>query len=153
MEMKKTKIVATISDKKSNVDFLKSLCEAGVNVIRLNTAHQTLDEALKLIQEIRSVSKKVAVLIDTKGPEIRTVGIDTPLQVTQHERVCMTGNLTLQRKRLIHVSFPDFVRELQIGTRVLIDDGEVELQVRDKMDDYLVLEVLNDGVIKNKKSV
>ena len=69
--MKRTKIVATISDKRCDVDFLKSLYDAGMNVVRLNTAHQTFPDTLKVIENVRKVSENIALLIDTKGPEIR----------------------------------------------------------------------------------
>ena len=70
--MKRTKIVATISDKRCDVDFLQDLYAAGMDVVRLNTAHQTLDDAMKVIRNVRIVSDKIPLLIDTKGPEIRT---------------------------------------------------------------------------------
>lgn len=64
--MKRTKIVATISDRRCEVGFLKELHEAGMNVVRLNTAHQTLDEAMKVVRNVRAVSDKIALLIDTE---------------------------------------------------------------------------------------
>jgi len=71
MLLKQTKIVATISDKKCDVPFLKEMFDAGMNVVRLNTAHQTTDDALKVINNVRLVSDRIPILIDTKGPEIR----------------------------------------------------------------------------------
>ena len=70
MNRKRTKIVATISDKKCEVEFIRELYEAGMNVVRINSAHLDLDGAKKIIDNIRSVSDKIAILIDTKGPEI-----------------------------------------------------------------------------------
>ena len=70
--MKRTKIVATISDKRCDVGFLRELYEAGMNVVRLNTAHQTLEDAMKVIRNVREVSDEIPLLIDTKGPEVRT---------------------------------------------------------------------------------
>jgi len=72
MERKKTKIVATISDLRCDVGFLTNLYDAGVNVMRLNTAHQMPKDAMKVVENIRKVSDKIAIMIDTKGPEIRT---------------------------------------------------------------------------------
>ena len=70
--MKKTKIVATISDLRCSVEFLRPLVEAGVNVVRMNTAHMTPEGITEVINNTRAVSKDVAVLLDTKGPEVRT---------------------------------------------------------------------------------
>ncbi len=70
---KKTKIVATVSDLRCEPEFIRSLYKAGMNVIRLNTAHQSPEQTLKIVTNVRAVSEKIALLLDTKGPEIRTV--------------------------------------------------------------------------------
>lgn len=99
MNMKRTKIVATISDKRCEVGFLKELYEAGMNVVRLNTAHQTLDEAMKVVNNVRAVSEKIALLIDTKGPEVRTTGIEVPVRVEKGDIVFMSGNPEVKEER------------------------------------------------------
>ena len=137
--MKRTKIVATISDKRCEIGFLRELYEAGMNVVRLNTAHQTLDEAMKVVRNVRAVSDQIALLIDTKGPEVRTCDIVVPVR--------------LVAEKLIHVSYEHFVRDVQIGDKILVDDGDVELIVRDKKENCLELEASNPGEIKDKKSI
>lgn len=81
--MRLTKIVATVSDQRCDVEFLRMLADAGMNVARLNTAHITEESALKVISHIRKVSNKIAILLDTKGPEIRTSGVDPVMEVHQ----------------------------------------------------------------------
>lgn len=151
--MKRTKIVATISDKRCEIGFLKELYEAGMNVVRLNTAHQTLDEAMRVVRNVRAVSDQIALLIDTKGPEVRTCDIVIPVRVEKGEIVYVTGDRTVTAEKLIHVSYENFVRDVQIGDKILVDDGEVELVVRDKKENRLELEALNPGEIKDKKSI
>ena len=151
--MKRTKIVATISDKRCEIGFLRELYEAGMNVVRLNTAHQTLDEAMKVVRNVRAVSDQIALLIDTKGPEVRTCDIVVPVRVEKGEIIFMTGDLTLVAEKLIHVSYEHFVRDVQIGDKILVDDGDVELIVRDKKENCLELEASNPGEIKDKKSI
>lgn len=151
--MKRTKIVATISDKRCEIGFLKELYEAGMNVVRLNTAHQTLDEAMKVVRNVRAVSDQIALLIDTKGPEVRTCDIVVPVRVEKGEIIFMTGDRTLVAEKLIHVSYEHFVRDVQIGDKILVDDGDVELIVRDKKENRLELEASNPGEIKDKKSI
>ena len=153
MNMKRTKIVATISDKRCEVGFLKELYEAGMNVVRLNTAHQTLDEAMKVVNNVRAVSEKIALLIDTKGPEVRTTGIEVPVRVEKGDIVFMSGNPEVKEEKMIHVSYDNFVRDVQVGAKVLIDDGDVEFIVRNKEEDRLELVASNPGEIKNKKSI
>ena len=151
--MKRTKIVATISDKRCEIGFLRELYEAGMNVVRLNTAHQTLDEAMKVVRNVRAVSDQIALLIDTKGPEVRTCDIVVPVRVGKGEIIFMTGDRTLVAEKLIHVSYEHFVRDVQIGDKILVDDGDVELIVRDKKENCLELEAANPGEIKDKKSI
>ena len=151
--MKRTKIVATISDKRCEIGFLRELYEAGMNVVRLNTAHQTLDEAMKVVRNVHAVSDQIALLIDTKGPEVRTCDIVVPVRVGKGEIIFMTGDRTLVAEKLIHVSYEHFVRDVQIGDKILVDDGDVELIVRDKKENCLELEASNPGEIKDKKSI
>ena len=151
--MKRTKIVATISDKRCEIGFLRELYEAGMNVVRLNTAHQTLDEAMKVVRNVRAVSDQIALLIDTKGPEVRTCDIVVPVRVGKGEIIFMTGDRTLVAEKLIHVSYEHFVRDVQIGDKILVDDGDVELIVRDKKENCLELEASNPGELKDKKSI
>ena len=151
--MKRTKIVATISDKRCEIGFLRELYEAGMNVVRLNTAHQTLDEAMKVVRNVRAVSDQIALLIDTKGPEVRTCDIVVPVRVEKGEIIFMTGDRTLEAEKLIRVSYEHFVRDVQIGDKILVDDGDVELIVRDKKENCLELEASNPGEIKDKKSI
>lgn len=151
--MKRTKIVATISDKRCEVGFLKELYEAGMNVVRLNTAHQTLDEAMKVIRNVRAVSEQIALLIDTKGPEVRTTGIDVPLRVEKGDVVYMSGEKELQGEKLIHVSYGNFADDVKVGDKILIDDGDVELVVQAKKERMLELMAANPGEIKNRKSI
>ena len=151
--MKRTKIVATISDKRCEIGFLRELYEAGMNVVRLNTAHQTLDEAMKVVRNVRAVSDQIALLIDTKGPEVRTCDIVVPVRVGKGEIIFMTGDRTLVAEKLIHVSYEHFVCDVQIGDKILVDDGDVELIVRDKKENGLELEASNPGEIKDKKSI
>lgn len=152
--LKKTKIVATISDKNSSVEFIRNLFEEGMNVVRLNSAHQTTEQALKVIQEVREVSEKIAILIDTKGPEVRTDYSDQSVDLKCGDQVKIIGKpgggLS---QEAIYVSYKDFVNDVPDKSCILIDDGYIELQVIKKTDEYLLCEAKNDGTIKGRKSV
>ena len=121
---RKTKIVATISDRNCEPEFLQELYDAGMDVVRLNTAHQTHDEALKVIENVRKVSDKIAILIDTKGPEIRTCEAEAPLKVAYGDSVRIKGAPDeLSRGDVICVSHGDFVTDVPVGSSIHIDDG------------------------------
>ena len=150
---KQTKIVATISDIRCDVDFIKELYDAGINVARLNTAHMDLEGALKEITNIRAVSDKIAILVDTKGPEVRTSGIQEPLDFKAGDKVKIKGGEGVATADCFFVSYKDFVADVPVGSSVLIDDGETALSVVGKTEDALDCVIENSGVIKNRKSV
>ncbi|MCP4117831.1 MAG: pyruvate kinase [Desulfobacteraceae bacterium] len=151
---RKTKIVATISDRNCEPGFLEELHKAGMDVVRLNTAHQTHDEALKVIENVRKVSDKIAILIDTKGPEIRTCEAEAPLKVAYGDSIRIKGAPgELSRGDVVCVSHVDFVKDVPVGSSILIDDGYVALAVMEKHGEYLHCVVENDGVIHGRKSV
>jgi len=154
--MKHTKIVATISDLRCDSEFLKTLFDSGMNVVRLNTAHMTPDSAMPLINNVRAVSDKIAILVDTKGPEIRTMGIDEPIPVEEGEMVELSGLLRESSpagRKKFSVSYTKMHQEIPLEGKVLIDDGELALTVVEREADFVLCRVENSGKIKNKKSI
>ena len=151
---RKTKIVATISSLNCSSKFIARLYNAGINVVRLNTAHMTHDDALKVIENTRQVSDKIGILLDTKGPEIRTCDNNKPLSVKYGETIRIKGAPGEKSKgKVICVSYADFVKDVPIGSSIMIDDGTIALAVMDKDDKYLSCHVENDGVINARKSI
>ena len=151
---KKTKIIATISDLKCDVEFLKELYDNGMNVVRINTAHASFDGAKKVIENVRQVSDKIALLVDTKGPEIRTQAMENDISVEEGDSIRLGGSKEgVSSKDLILVNYDQFVHDVPEKSRVLIDDGDLELFVEKKHSDYLDCRVMNSGVIKGKKSI
>jgi len=152
--LKRTKIVATISDKRCDVDFIKSLYQAGMNVARLNTAHMNPESAKNLIANIRKVSENIAILVDTKGPEIRTSSNGEEVKVETGNRIKVIGNPEgTSGNDTVYVSYSNIATEVPIDNTILIDDGEIELKVIDKNDNTLICEATNCGTIKLRKSV
>ena len=72
---KKTKIVATLSDFRANEEFVRGLFEAGMDVVRINSAHVTEEGAAKIVEAVRRVNPAIPVILDTKGPEIRVTAV------------------------------------------------------------------------------
>ena len=151
--MKYTKIVATLSDKRCDIEFIRQLYDAGMNVVRLNTAHISTEQALMMIQNVRSVSDNIGILVDTKGPEIRTIGIAEPINVKEGDIIQVRGGEGVSNQQTIFVSYAHIQREVTIGKQILIDDGDLALTVIDKSDECLTCVVGNGGQIKNKKSI
>lgn len=151
--MKHTKIVATISDKRCDPEFIGQLYHAGMNVVRLNTAHISPEAALEMIKNVRSVSDKIGILVDTKGPEIRTVGISEPINVIEGDIIKLRGGQGQSNNEMFFVSYEKIQLEVPVGKQILIDDGDLSLDVIEQSDEYLTCRVGNSGQIKNKKSI
>ncbi|MCQ2236329.1 MAG: pyruvate kinase [Bacteroidales bacterium] len=154
MTKKLTKIVATIADNKCDVEFIKSLHEAGMNVVRMNTAHQMPETSEEIVNNVRKVSNKIAILVDTKGPEVRTVAGDGPIEFVAGNKIIVKGEPnTKSTNECLCVSYEGFVNDLEVGKRILIDDGDVSLMVDEKNADHLVCTIENTGSINGRKSV
>ena len=147
---KRTKIIATVSDRNCSIDFIQELYDNGVNVIRLNTAHQTFEGSLKVIENVRKVSDKIAILVDTKGPEIRTIDIDQEMQVKTGDIVYISDK---KEEAHFNVSYSKFHEDISVGNNILIDDGDTELEVTEITNSVIKCLVKNDGAISNKKSI
>ncbi len=155
MMLKQTKIVASISDRRCDIDFIEKLFKAGMNVVRMNTAHGTQEGFETLISNVRHVSNRIAILMDTKGPEVRTTTNDVEsITYKIGERVRIIGDPTQTTTHdCIAVSYPKFVEDVAVGGEILIDDGELDLHVLEKKENYLLCEVRNDATLGSRKSV
>jgi pyruvate kinase len=150
-----TKIVATISDKCCEVEFIQQLYDAGMNVVRMNSAHLQREGFLKIINNVRAVSNHIAILMDTKGPEVRTtIAENDEIELHTGDLVKVVGNPDqLSTFDCIAVNYPFFVRDLHVDDDILFDDGEIDLKVESKTEDALFCRVLNDGTLGSRKSV
>ena len=154
MLLKQTKIVASISDRRCDVDFLQQLFDAGMNVVRMNTAHASREGFEALIANVRTVSNRIGILMDTKGPEVRTTACAQPIPFQIGDRVKVVGNPDLETTHeCIAVSYASFVNDLDVNGVVLFDDGDLELRVIDKTTEYLLCEVQNEATLGSRKSV
>ena len=139
--VKRTKIVATISDRRCDVDFLQRLFNEGMNVVRLNTAHQSPSDSIKLIENVRKVSNKIAILVDTKGPEIRTTPMasGSGFDVVAGDKVIVKGNPEgISSRECLYLSYSNIAADVHVGASLLIDDGDIGMEVISKTADSLV---------------
>ncbi len=151
---KLTKIVATISDLRCDTEFLSALYDAGMDVVRINTAHQSQDDTHRLIENVRKVSAKIPLMVDTKGPEIRTNDGDLDIEVTKSQIIKVKGQPDVpSTPECIYTNYSGFVQQLEVGKKIMIDDGDIALEVVEKLEDALICMVNNSGVIKPRKSV
>ena len=152
--MKKTKIVCSISDRRCEVDFLRKLFFAGMNVVRMNTAHATPDGIRTIIRNTREVSPHLALLIDTKGPEVRTTNVEHPITYKKGDVVKIFGRPEMDTTHdIVNVSYTDFTKCVGKGAHILFDDGLLDMLVMEQVGPMLVAQVQNDGVLGAHKSV
>jgi len=125
-----------------------------MNVVRINSAHATLETAIKIITNVRKVSDKIAILLDTKGPEIRTTACDNPINLKKGDMIRIIGNPAEKTsEEALYVSYPMFSQDVPTGSVILIDDGEIELKAVKKINGAIECRIENDGVLGSKKSV
>jgi pyruvate kinase len=154
MDRKRTKIVATLSDRRCDTAFIKELFESGMDVIRINTAHCSIDSVPLIVNSAREVSDKIAVLLDTKGPEVRSTLCDQPIKLVKGTRIKVVGDPDKKSTgETICVTYPAFVTCIPDGSIILFDDGEISLKVIRRMGMALECQVENDGTLGSRKSV
>lgn len=158
--MRKTKIVCTIGPASESEEMLEKLMKAGMNVARLNFSHGSHEEHKARIDTIRKVADKlgktIGILLDTKGPEIRTHDMkDGLIMLEKDKEVIVSMSQVEGTPEKFSVTYEDLINDVQVGSYILLDDGLVELQVKDidKTKGEVKCDILNTGELKNKKGV
>jgi len=158
--MRKTKIVCTIGPASESVDKLEELMEAGMNVSRLNFSHGNHEEHAARIKNIRvaaeKTGKKVGILLDTKGPEIRTNDMENgAIELVTGQECIVSMKEVVGTAEKFSVTYERLIEDVHTGAKILLDDGLIGLEVIsvDKANVEIKTKVLNSGTLKNKKGV
>lgn len=157
--MRKTKIVCTIGPVSESLDMFKKLIDAGMNVARLNFSHGDFEEHGARITNVRQASqemgKNVAILLDTKGPEIRTGKLkdDQKVELIQDHLITFTTEEVLGDADRVSITYRDLYKDVRIGSTILIDDGLIGLSVEDIRGTDIVCRIKNGGLLGGKKGV
>ena len=158
--MKKTKIVRTIGPASESVETLTKLMEAGMNVARLNFSHGDHEEHLARIKNIREAAAKtgkmIAIMLDTKGPEIRTHNmVDGKIEIVKGSTIRISMTEVEGTTEKFSVTYADLINDVNPGSSILLDDGLINLQVTDIDHDKgeIITTALNTGDLKNKKGL
>lgn len=158
--LRKTKIVCTIGPASESVEKLTQLINSGMNVARLNFSHGDFEEHGQRIVNIREAAKQtgktVAILLDTKGPEIRTNNMQNgSIELKAGENVIVSMTEVEGTVEKFSITYPGLIDDVQIGSKILLDDGLIGLEVTkiDKSTNEIHTKILNSGTLKNKKGV
>ena len=156
--MRRTKIVCTIGPTSEDKETLIKLMKNGMNVARLNFSHGNHEEHLERIKTIRETSKEVgidiALMLDTKGPEIRTGLLkEDKVELKKGQKFILTTEDIEGDEKRVSVSYKDLPEDLSEGSPVLIDDGLLELKVEKICDSEIHTVVINGGELSSRKSI
>ena len=155
---KRTKIVCTLGPASEKEEVLTALIENGLNVTRMNFSHGSHEEhkgRMDLVKKVREkLNKPVALLLDTKGPEIRTGNFDQPeVLLEEGQKFTITMKDVMGTKEICTVSYKGLANDVVAGDTILIDDGLVGLRVEEVNGDDILCIVENSGIVKNHKGV
>lgn len=155
--MRKTGIVCTIGPASDDSEVLRGLFEAGMTTARLNFSHGSQSEHLERIKTIRREAEKagaeVRIMLDTKGPEIRTGVFDSPVLLEKGETFILWKDDCVGCEKGCSVTYKKLADDIKVGSRIMIDDGLVELKVMSIDNGDVECVVVNSGVISSKKGI
>ncbi len=156
--MRKTKIICTLGPSTDNEDVLRALIENGLNVARINMSHGTHEDARRRANSVKKLreemGKPIALLLDTKGPEVRTGDFkNKKVSLKKGQRFTLTTEDILGDEERCSITYKDLPKDVREGTRILIDDGLIAMNVISVTSTDIVCEVLNNGDVSNHKGI
>ncbi|NLL05711.1 MAG: pyruvate kinase [Clostridiaceae bacterium] len=156
--MRKTKIICTLGPAVDNEDTLRKLMKKGVDIVRLNFSHGTHEEHKIRVDQFKKIRDElklpIPLLLDTKGPEIRLGNFeDGEVVLKEGEYFTLINEDIIGDINKCSISYKELYKDVKKGTRILINDGLVELEVLNIKGKDIVCEVLNGGIIGNRKGV
>lgn len=157
LETRKTKIICTIGPASGTPDTLREMIKAGMNVARLNFSHGDHEGHKKIADMVKSVREELgtptALLLDTKGPEIRLGIFDAPVTLVRDQEFRLTFDDSVGDKDHASVTYKNLWNDISVGGRILIDDGLVELKVTGASGEGIDCRVVSGGTISSRKGV
>uniref|UniRef100_A0A0D6R1Z5 Pyruvate kinase n=1 Tax=Araucaria cunninghamii TaxID=56994 RepID=A0A0D6R1Z5_ARACU len=153
---RKTKIVCTIGPPTSTPEMIRKLAEAGMNVARMNMSHGDHASHKKVIDLVKeynahSADNVIAIMLDTKGPEVRSGDLPQPIMLTKGQEFTFTIKRGVGNEKCVSVNYDDFVNDVEKGDTLLVDGGMMSLVVKSKTSDSVICEVVDGGELKSRR--
>lgn len=145
--------MATVADVRCTSEFVSDLAARGMSAVRINSAHVTPDTFREMVHTIRSVNPAIKILMDTKGPEIRTTALDHPLSLSQGDIITLRSGSDASSRQCIYVMVGDMERYLTPGQEIILDDGEIRLEVVSIDGQEITSRVTSGGTLDSRKTV
>ncbi|KAA8525914.1 hypothetical protein F0562_007986 [Nyssa sinensis] len=154
--LRKTKIVCTIGPSTSSREMIWKLAEAGMNVARLNMSHgdhASHQKTIDLVKEYNSQfeDKVVAIMLDTKGPEVRSGDVPQPILLKEGQEFNFTIRRGVSTQDTVSVNYDDFINDVEVGDIILVDGGMMSLGVKSKTNDLVKCELIDGGELKSRR--
>jgi pyruvate kinase len=153
----KTKIVATVGPASNSKDMLRALIREGVDVFRLNFSHGTHEDHLKVINHVRALNEElgttVSLLQDLQGPKIRVQEVQPDTVIERGQELVITTKQLLGNKDVVSTSYTALPRDVKYGDMILVDDGKIELKVKEVRETEVLTEVIYGGPLKSRKGI
>ena len=157
-DFRHTKIICTLGPASQSIEIIEALAKKGMNIARLNMSHGSHESHGELIEKIKTLNSRlnhpVAILLDTKGPEIRTGDVESSVQLNLGETLTLTVSPEEDPEvKSIHVSYDDLINDLSVGDRVTVDNGLINLEVLEMFAKKLKCRVLDGGMVGSRRHV
>jgi pyruvate kinase len=153
----KTKIVATVGPASNSKEMLRALIKEGVDVFRLNFSHGTHEDHLKVINNVRELNQElgtqISLLQDLQGPKIRVNEMEPGIIIEGGQTLIITTRELLGNREIVSTSYKTLNKDVKIGDMILIDDGKIELKVKEVRGEDVVTEVVYGGPLKSRKGI
>jgi pyruvate kinase len=153
----KTKIVATVGPASNSKEMLRALIKEGVDVFRLNFSHGTHEDHLKVINFVRELNAEmktnIALLQDLQGPKIRVNDVQPGVELVPGQELIITTRQLLGNQEIVSTSYEHLPKDVKVGDMILIDDGKIELKVKEARDIDVVCKVIYGGPLKPRKGI
>ena len=156
--MRKTKIVCTLGPATNDVEIMKQLIQNGMDAARINFSHGTYETHAETIAKLKQAREElnapIPLILDTKGPEIRVKTFkEDKVRLEEDATFTLTTREVEGDVNIVSVTYADLPKDVHRGSRILIDDGLIELKVEDITETDVVCKVINGGVVKSRKGV
>ncbi|SHG75640.1 pyruvate kinase [Chryseolinea serpens] len=153
----KTKIVATVGPASNSKEMLRALIKEGVDVFRLNFSHGTHEDHLKVINNVRELNielgSQISLLQDLQGPKIRVNEMEPGIVIEGGQTLIITTRELLGNREIVSTSYKTLNKDVKVGDMILIDDGKIELKVKEVRGEDVVTEVVYGGPLKSRKGI
>jgi pyruvate kinase len=153
----KTKIVATVGPASNSKEMLRALIHEGVDVFRLNFSHGTHEDHLKVIHHVRELNKElgstVSLLQDLQGPKIRINEMQPNIVIERGQQLVITTRELVGNGEIASTSYKALPNDVKPGDMILVDDGKIELKVKEVKDGDVTTEVVYGGPLKSRKGI